>query len=163
MCVSATGSDRALDLLAAELDEALDELRELARGLNPPVLASRGLAAAVAAAARRAIVPVEVVHADFGRLPRPVESAAYFCCLEALQNAVKHAGHGVRVRIHLEVSGGALRFEVSDTGVGFARSEVGCGHGLANLTDRVGALAGEAAITSMPGKGTTVAGQIPVL
>jgi signal transduction histidine kinase len=154
---------RELDLLGAELDEALVELRELAHGLYPPLLASHGLAAAVSAAARRAIIPIEVDRADFGCLPRPVESAAYFCCLEALQNAVKHAGDGARVRIHLEVTGGALRFEVSDTGVGFDRSKVGDGQGLTNLTDRLGALGGEAAVTSIPGQGTTVAGQIPLL
>jgi signal transduction histidine kinase len=158
-----TQARHELDLLGAELDEALSELRELAHGLYPELLASQGLAAAVSAAARRATIPVEVDRADFGRLPRPVESAAYFCCLEALQNAVKHAGDGARVRIHLEVTGGALRFEVSDTGVGFDRSKVGDGHGLTNLTDRLGALGGEAAIASSPGRGTTVAGQIPLL
>ena len=158
-----TRARRELDLLGAELDEALVELRELAHGLYPPVLASHGLAAALSAAARRAIIPVEVDRVDFGRLPQPVESAAYFCCLEALQNAIKHAGDGARVSIHLEVNGGALRFEVSDTGVGFDRSKVGHGQGLTNLTDRLGALGGEAAVTSLPGQGTTVAGQIPLL
>jgi signal transduction histidine kinase len=152
-----------LDLLGAELDEALDELRELAHGLYPALLDSHGLAAAVSAAARRAVIPVEVDRAHFGRLPPPVESAAYFCCLEALQNSVKHAGDGARVRIHLEVTGGTLRFEVSDTGVGFDRSKVGDGYGLTNLTDRLGALGGEAAVTSIPGQGTTVTGQIPLL
>jgi signal transduction histidine kinase len=158
-----TQARHELDLLGAELDQALAELRELAHGLYPELLARQGLGAAVSAAARRAIIPIEVDHADFGRLPRPVENAAYFCCLEALQNAVKHAGDGARVRIHLEVTCGALRFEVSDTGVGFDRSKVSDGHGLTNLTDRVGALGGEAAITSIPGQGTTVAGQIPLL
>ena len=76
---------------------------------------------------------------------------------------MKHAGDGARVTIRLEVTGGALRFEVSDTGVGFDRSKVGDGHGLTNLTDRLGALGGETAITSSPGQGTTVAGQIPLL
>jgi signal transduction histidine kinase len=158
-----TRARRELDLLGAELEEALVELRELAHGLYPPVLASHGLAAALSAAARRAIIPVEVDRIDFGRLPQPVESAAYFCCLEALQNAIKHAGDGAHVSIHLEVTGGALRFEVSDTGVGFDRSKVGRGHGLTNLTDRLGALGGEAAVTSLPGQGTTVAGEIPLL
>ena len=80
-----------------------------------------------------------------------------------LQNAVKHAGDGARVKIHLEVNDGALRFEVSDTGVGFDRSKLSGGYGLTNLTDRLGALGGEAAVTSIPGRGTTVAGQIPLL
>jgi signal transduction histidine kinase len=151
-----------LELLGAELDEALVELRELAHGLYPGLLDSQGLTAAVSAAARRATIPVQVGRADFGRLPPPVESAAYFCCLEALQNAAKHAGNGARVRIHLEVTGGALRFEVSDTGVGFDRSNMGDGHGLTNLSDRLGALGGEAAVTSIPGQGTTVAGHIPL-
>jgi signal transduction histidine kinase len=86
-----------------------------------------------------------------------------FCCLEALQNAAKHAGDGARMRIHLEVTGGALRFEVSDAGAGFDRSQVRDGYGLTNLTDRLGALGGEATLTSVPGQGTTVAGQIPMV
>jgi signal transduction histidine kinase len=151
------------DRLSAELDEAIDELRELAHGLYPPLLASHGLAVAVTAVARRAIIPVEVDLTDFGRLPQAIESAAYFCCLEAVQNAVKHAGRAASVRVHLEVTGGALRFEVTDTGVGFDPSKVSYGYGLTNLTDRLGALGGEAAVTSSPGKGTSVAVQIPLL
>ena len=157
-----TQARHELDLLGAELDEALAELRELAHGLYPEILASQGLAAAVSAAARRATIPIKFDHADFGRLPRPVENAAYFCCLEALQNAVKHAGDGAHVRIHLEVTDATLRFEVSDTGVGFDRSIVADGYGLTNVSDRLGALGGEATITSSPGQGTTVAGQIPL-
>ena len=154
---------RELDLLGAELEEALAELREFAHGLYPELLSSHGLAPAVCAAARRVTIPIEVDCTDFGRLPPPVESAAYFCCLEALQNAVKHAGNGARVRVQLEVTGGALRFKVTDTGVGFDRSKMGDGHGLTNLSDRLGALGGEATITSEPGHGTTVAGRIPLL
>lgn len=151
-----------LDALRTELDEAVKELRELAHGLYPPVLASAGLPAALAAAARRAAIGVELETAGVARLPPAVENAVYFCCMEALQNVVKHAGEGARATIGLVVRHGALEFRVSDDGIGFDRDAVSNGHGLTNLTDRLAALGGEAVITSVPGHGTTVAGQIPL-
>jgi signal transduction histidine kinase len=157
-----SAAQQELDRLRSELDEALEELRELAHGLYPPLLASDGLCAAVSAAARRATIPVEVDGSDFPRLPRAIESAAYFCCLEALQNAAKHAGEGARATVRLDVRNGSLQFNVSDDGVGFDRDAVSGGYGLTNLADRLEALGGEAAITSVPGKGTTMAGQIPL-
>ncbi len=151
-----------LDQLRSELDETLEELRELAHGLYPPVLASDGLRPALAAAARHAAIPVEVTGRDIARLPRAIESAAYFCCMEALQNAAKHAGRDARASIHLALRGGALEFDVSDDGTGFDSTTVLRGYGLTNLADRLEALGGQVRVTSVPGKGTTVAGQIPL-
>lgn len=151
-----------LQRLRGELDETLEELRELAHGLYPPVLASDGLRPALCAAARHAAIPVEIGGPDIPRLPRAIESAAYFCCMEALQNAAKHAGHGARATVHLAVRGGMLEFAVSDDGAGFDRDAVPPGYGLTNLADRLEALGGQATITSAPGKGTTTAGQIPL-
>ncbi len=157
--ISAQGE---LDRLRLELDDALEELRELAHGLYPPLLASDGLRAALTAAARHAAIPVEVDAPDFPRPPRAIENAVYFCCLEALQNAAKHAGEGARATIRLMVRHGALELRVSDDGIGFDRDAVPNGYGLTNLGDRLEALGGEAVITSAPGEGTTVAGQIPL-
>jgi signal transduction histidine kinase len=151
-----------LNRLHAELNEALEELRELAHGLYPPLLASDGLSAALAAAAIHAAIPVTIEGAAVGRVPRSIESAAYFACLEALQNAAKHAGDGARATVHLDLSSDALAFSVSDDGAGFDSQAVPRGQGLINLRDRLGALGGSAEITSVPGQGTTVRGQIPL-
>jgi signal transduction histidine kinase len=151
-----------LDRLRGDLDEALEELRELAHGLYPPLLASDGLRAALAAAARHAVIPVDIDAADFPRQPHAIENAAYFCCLEALQNAAKHAGEGIRATVRLAVREGVLEFLVSDDGVGFDREAVLDGYGLTNLADRVQTLGGEVVVTSLPGQGTTVTGQLPL-
>ncbi|MBV9717358.1 MAG: response regulator [Solirubrobacterales bacterium] len=151
-----------LDALRGELDGALDELRELAHGLYPPLLESDGLRAALEAAARRAVIPITIEAAEFDRGPVAIESAAYFCCLEALQNAAKHAGAGARATVRLDIDGGVLLFRVDDDGCGFDPDVVRPGQGLTDLRDRVEALGGHADITSVPGEGTTVRGQIPV-
>ncbi len=153
---------RQLDRLRGELDEALEELRELAHGLYPPLLASDGLYAALSAAARRAAIPVAVEGEVVRRLPRTIENAAYFCCLEALQNAAKHAGNGARASVTLAVHDGVLEFRVRDDGAGFDPHNVAPGHGLINLNDRLAALAGHTEITSRPGEGTTIVGVIPL-
>lgn len=151
-----------VDRLHSELHEALQELRELAHGLYPPLLASDGLHAALASAALHAAIPVTVESAAIARVPRAIESAAYFACLEALQNAAKHAGDGARATVHLKLSPGALTFSVSDDGKGFDARAKPRGHGLVNLHDRLGALGGGAEITSTRGEGTTVRGRIPL-
>lgn len=153
---------RALARLHSELDEALAELRELAHGLYPPLLASDGLAAALAAAARRATMPVMIEADGIGRLPPAIEGAAYFCCLEALQNAAKHAGAGAQATVALAVADGVLQFGVRDDGVGFDVGSAVRGHGLINLSDRVSALGGRVEVTSRPGDGTEVIGLIPL-
>lgn len=151
-----------IERLHTELNEALEELRELAHGLYPPLLASDGLYAALAAATLHAAIPVAVEGEDIGRMPQAIESAAYFACLEALQNAAKHAGDGAQATVRLDVSKGALTFTIHDDGAGFDAHATPSGHGLANLRDRVGALGGSAEVASAPGQGTTVRGRIPL-
>jgi signal transduction histidine kinase len=152
-----------LDELHHELDAAVEQLRELAHGLYPPLLASDGLYAALVSVARHSAIPVTVEGNGMTRAPRPIESAAYFCCLEALQNATKHAGPGANVSIQLRTCGEELRFRVSDDGAGFDPGAVRPGYGLVNLRDRIDALGGWVDVTSSPGRGTTVDGRIPLL
>ena len=156
-----TASDR-LEALHRELDETLEELRELAHGLYPALLASDGLCAALQSAARHCAIPVTVAEADIGRPPRSIENAAYFCCLEALQNAVKHAGPGATASIRVRIAGGLLEFRVSDNGQGFDPRTVRPGYGIVNVRDRVEALGGHVEVTSAPGRGTTVLGRMPL-
>lgn len=153
---------KQLAALRHELDDALEELRELAHGLYPPLLASDGLEAALTAVGRRAPIPVRVDAHEMARAPRPIESTAYFCCIEALQNAVKHAGASARVTIKLAMRGRCLLFSVEDDGVGFDSSVVRPGQGLTNLSDRLSSLGGRAEIRSTPGIGTALLGEIPL-
>jgi signal transduction histidine kinase len=148
--------------LRLELDEAVEELRELAHGLYPPLLASDGLVAALAATARRSAIPVTIEEIGMTRAPRSIESTAYFCCLEALQNAAKHAGADARAAVELRMEGGSLYFSVRDDGAGFDSGVMRPGYGLINLRDRLNALGGDASVTSCPGAGTTVSGHIPL-
>jgi signal transduction histidine kinase len=150
-----------LHALGTEVDETLEELRSLARGVYPAVLADEGLPEALQAAALRAPVAAEVQSDGVGRYAREVESAVYFCCLEALQNVAKHARGATRITISL-ADGDALRFEVRDDGAGFdARSEP-AGAGFTNMRDRLGALGGEVTIASEPGGGVVVSGSVPI-
>jgi signal transduction histidine kinase len=140
-----------------ELDQALGELRELARGIHPAVLTDQGLAAAVRTLARRAPIPVTVAAAG-ERAPAHVETAAYFVVSEALANIAKYA-HATRATVALARDNGDLRVEVTDDGVGGA--SVGAGSGLTGLTDRVGALGGRLNLDSPPGGGTRLTAVIP--
>ena len=156
------GSRAELQRLRGQLDEALEELREIAHGLYPPLLSSDGLRAAISAAARGATIPVGVEFGEFPRLPRAIENAAYFCCTEALQNVAKHAGDRARAMVSVRVCAGVLELRVVDDGAGFDPGAVPRGHGLTNLGDRLQALGGRAEIGSVPGQGTTVVGWIPL-
>jgi signal transduction histidine kinase len=144
------------------VEEALDELRDLAHGLFPPLLASDGLYAALDAAARQAPLPVVLDGDSLPRLPRAVETSVYFSCLEALQNVSKHAGSGAQAVVRLRAHDGALEFRVSDDGCGFDVSRTPSGDGITNLRDRLEAVGGYAEIDSQPGRGTTVFGWLPV-
>jgi signal transduction histidine kinase len=146
--------------LAAEADGALQTLRDLARGIYPPLLEQRGLAEALSAQAAKATVPVGVEAEGLGRYPREVEAAVYFCCLEALNNAGKYAGAS-QVVVRLRHRGGELSFEVQDDGAGFDASAPR-GSGLTNMADRMAAIGGEIEVISAPGSGTTVRGRVPV-
>jgi signal transduction histidine kinase len=150
-----------LDQLQSDTGEALEDLRDLARGIYPPLLADQGLAPALAAQARKASLPVEVRADGIGRFPQEVEAAAYFSCLEALQNVAKYA-HASRAVVTLSDGDGRLRFEVTDDGAGFDPSRTGYGTGLQGIADRLGALAGTLSVSSSARAGTTVTGLIPV-
>ena len=152
-----------LDQLGLDLQEAVQELRNLAHGIYPPLLMDRGLGEALRAAGNRSVLPTEVVAEDLGRYPQAVEAAVYFCCLEALQNAGKHAGDGASITIDVREDEGALLFEVADTGEGFdMASGAQRGHGFVNMADRVGAFGGTIRVESAPGHGTRIAGRVPL-
>jgi signal transduction histidine kinase len=147
--------------LQGDVTEALEELRDLARGIYPPLLADKGLVAALESQARKSPVPV-VIEADvIGRYPREAEAAVYFSCLEALQNVAKYASATVAT-ITLADGDGTLRFEVADDGEGFDVGGSSYGTGLQGIADRLAALDGQIEIRSAPGEGTTVAGVLPV-
>ncbi len=146
----------------ADLGRALEQLRDLAHGIYPAVLENDGLAGALADAAQRAPIPAQLECDGAGRYPRELEAAVYFCCLEALQNAGKHAGDDARATITLAAANGELRFEVSDDGRGFDVPAGTPGAGIQNMVDRIGAVGGELAVDSLPGRGTTVRGKVPV-
>lgn len=157
-------SDAAVQRCLDELGGCIDGLRELARGIYPPVLAGRGLAAALRARVRVTPGDVRVVvgpGADPARWDGEVEVAAYFTCLEALQNAAKHAP-GAAVVVALDVRDGGPAFSVTDNGQGFDPADQHSGTGLLGMADRVGALGGTLAAVSRPGAGTSVRGHLPV-
>jgi signal transduction histidine kinase len=156
------GLSRLLQELSAELRDTAQELRSLVHGIYPAVLRDDGLEAALREAARRAALPATVQAASLGRYPADVEAAVYFCCLEALQNACKHAGQRATVRVRLRAEPGALTFEVADDGAGFDEGSRGLGAGLANMADRIGAFGGRLRVDSAPGRGTRIGGAVPV-
>jgi signal transduction histidine kinase len=151
-------AERQLDAARHELDQALDELRELARGLHPSVLSERGLAAALEGLAQRAPLPVELETTHGERLPDRVESASYFVVAEALTNVAKYA-RATRASVHVSRTDGEVLVEVSDDGVGGA--DPAGGSGLRGLLDRVSALGGTFEVDSRPGEGTTVRAAMP--
>jgi PAS domain S-box-containing protein len=147
------------DEAIAELAGATAELRELARGIHPPVLTEHGLATAVGALAARATLPVDVDCTLTRRLPAAVEIAAYYVVSESLTNTARHA-RATRGRVRLACPGEALLVEVSDDGVGGADPEGGSG--LSGLRDRIDALEGSISVSSDPGRGTTISVRIPL-
>ena len=158
-------TDRANHLLGQlqqDATAALDELRALAHGIYPPLLSSAGLGEALSAACRRASLPATVDVDGVARYAPEVESAVYFCCLEALQNAGKYAGERASVRVHVWEGDAELRFEVEDDGVGFDASTSAGGAGLTNMRDRLGAVGGTITIESALGKGSRVRGVVPI-
>ena len=151
-----------LEELRGELREAVEELRTLAHGIYPPLLMDQGLAAALGSAADRAALPTRVESASVGRYPTEAEAAVYFCCLEAMQNAAKHAGQRATATVRLWEESGALRFEVADDGAGFDPTSKGQGAGFINMSDRLGAIGGTLQVDSTPGVGTRVRGTVPL-
>jgi signal transduction histidine kinase len=147
--------------LESALEEAIDELRELAHGIYPTVLADRGVTEALRTVAMHAPRPVEVTGA-LGRHAPGIEAAVYYCCLEGLQNAMKHAGPLARISIVLDETDDELRFEVRDNGRGVVAPSDGDGRGLRNVIDRLDAIGGRVEFRSEPGRGTTLAGFVPL-
>jgi signal transduction histidine kinase len=140
---------------------ALDELRDLARGIYPPLLADQGLVPALQAQARRACVPVEIDADGIGRYPQDTEAAVYFCTLEGLQNIAKYASAS-RAKVGLSCADDSLRFTVTDDGAGFDTAITRYGTGLQGMADRLAALGGALQVRSQPGHGTILSGQLPL-
>jgi signal transduction histidine kinase len=146
--------------LQADASGALENLRDLARGIYPPLLADLGLVAALNAQADKSPVPVTVDADGIGRFGQDTEAAVYFCCLEALQNIAKYA-EASSARICLRAQNGTLRFTVSDDGVGYDARHTPLGSGQRNMADRLAALGGRLEVRSAPGQGTTITAQLP--
>jgi signal transduction histidine kinase len=147
--------------LQTETTEALEDLRDLARGIYPPLLADQGLPAALQAQARKSSLPVQVDANDLGRYPQDVEAAVYFSCLEGLQNVTKYA-NASSITISVTRSNEHLAFTVVDDGIGFDPSSTTQGTGLQGIADRIDALGGTFTVTSAPGTGTSLRGTVPV-
>lgn len=152
---------RLVDELASEAERALTELQALVRGIYPPVLVDRGLTAALNALASDAPMCVTVNSGSLPRYPAGIEAAVYFCCVEAVQNATKHAGRGARIVLSIDADDEWLAFEARDDGVGVGHVRAG-GTGLMSMRDRVGAVGGDLQVVSAPGRGTTVRALVPL-
>jgi signal transduction histidine kinase len=147
--------------LRSGLHAALNDLRALARGIYPPLLADQGLAPALQAQASKAPLPVFIEADGIGRYPRDAEAAVYFCILEALQNVAKYS-QASRATVAVSCPDSHLEFSVTDDGAGFEPANVTQGTGLQGMTDRLAAVGGTLRILSQPGYGTTVNGTLPV-
>ncbi len=152
-----------LDEVGKELDEILQELRDLAHGLHPPELRDLGLQAALVALVRRSVSRAKVEAGAIGSFSEEIEAAVYFCCAESLQNVDKHAGLSATAVIRLWERDDRLFFEIADDGVGFdVEPTRHARHGLANVSERIAALGGVLVVDSARGRGTTVRANIPV-
>jgi signal transduction histidine kinase len=149
-----------MNQLQEDVGSAIEELRSLAHGIYPPLLSSAGLPVAMSAACRRAPLPATVEADGVGRHAPEIEAAVYFCCLEAMQNAAKHAGPGATARVRIWEDAGGLLFEVCDDGAGFETNGLADGAGLTNMRDRLGAVGGTLRVQS-DGHGTRIHGVVP--
>jgi len=163
LAVDAVSDDPArqvIDELQADAARALANLRDLARGIYPPLLADHGLVAALNAQVSRSTIPVAIDADGIGRFGQDAEVAVYFCCLEALQNMAKHAMASA-ARIRLQAEDGVIGFSVSDDGLGYDVRHTPLGSGQRNMADRLAALGGRLEVRSTPGHGTTITGHLP--
>ena len=149
-----------LDTVQGAATDALEDLRDLARGIYPPLLADKGLPDAITAQERRAALPVEVEADGVGRYLQDVEAAVYFCTLEALNNVAKYA-EATNATVRLGQHDGHLSFTVTDDGRGFDTSATAYGTGMQGMADRLDAIGGSLEVTSAPGSGTRVTGTVP--
>ena len=156
----AEGERELLAELRQEAVDAVEELRDLARGIYPPLLAGEGLAAALRAQARKSPLPISVTADGVRRYPQEVEAVAYFCVLEALRNVSKYASAS-RAQVRLTSAGDDLVFTVMDDGTGFDLGKGTYGTGLQGMIDRLSAIGGTLDVRTSPGAGTIVAGRIP--
>ena len=153
----------SLDHLSERTNAALNDLRDVARGIFPPLLVDEGLAAALSALARRATSETRFTNDGTTRAERydpAIEAAVYFCCVQAVQNAQRHAP-GSPVEISLGHDGERLSFTVRDHGTGFEVERASEGEGFQIMRDRMAAFGGTLTIESAPGRGTTVTGTVP--
>ena len=151
-----------LEQLGQELDDALADIRSVTRAGSPELLARFGVPSCLRSAASTSPVPVRIEAVGFGRLDPQIEQSVYYCCLEALQNVIKHAGPNAVARIRLRRTSDTVTFEVEDSGRGFDPARVARGEGLTNLTDRLAVMRGRLSIDSRPGMGTRIFGEIPI-
>ena len=151
-----------LEQLGQELDDALVDIRSVTRAGSPELLARFGVPSCLRSAASTSPVPVRIEAVGFGRLDPQIEQSVYYCCLEALQNVIKHAGPNAVARIRLRRTSDTVTFEVEDSGRGFDPARVARGEGLTNLTDRLAVMRGRLSIDSRPGMGTRIFGEIPI-
>jgi signal transduction histidine kinase len=154
-------ANQLLEQIESEVTGALEDLRDLARGIYPPLLADQGLVVALRAQAQKSPLAVDVEGESIPRYPQDAEACVYFCVLEALQNASKYSD-AQQVSVRLMDAGDWLEFSVVDDGVGFDPSARGYGTGLQGMGDRLAALGGELQVESAPGRGTTVSGRLPI-
>jgi len=155
-----TKAGAMLDTIQGSATDALEDLRDLARGIYPPLLADQGLPAALEAQARKAAVPTTVEADEVGRYAQEVEAAVYFCALEALNNVAKYSG-ATHATVKLAQQNGRLTFSVEDDGRGFDPNATERGTGLQGMADRLEAIGGELTIQTALGGGTSVRGRIP--
>ncbi|MCW2942258.1 MAG: histidine kinase [Actinomycetia bacterium] len=153
-----------LEELHTDVQQTNAAFRELAHGIYPPLLRNHGLGEALRSVTRRVALPYQV-HVDLPcHYPEEVEAAVYFCYLEAIQNAGKHAGPDASILVTIHTEADMLRFAITDDGPGFATGPNGgaTGHGFVNMADRLGAVGGRLLIESAPGAGATIRGEIPL-
>jgi signal transduction histidine kinase len=160
---AADPDDRAaMEQLGRDLDAALADIRNVTRDGSPELLLRNGIVATIRSAAAHAPLKVTIEARNVGRYAPSIERGVYFCCLEALQNAIKHAGPSAAVHIRIVGEPNLISFSVDDSGVGFDPSRAQDGTGLVHLADRVDVMGGNLTIDSYPGMGTRIHGEIPV-
>ena len=150
----------SLTMIDDNVQDALEEVRAVSHGLYPPLLSGSGLVAALRAVQRRTPLPLSLETQGIARYSPDLESAVYYSCLEAIQNASKHGGPDLHISVRLRQDGDELRFDVEDDGTGFDPEQV-TGTGLQNMQDRLGALGGRLTVRTAPGQGTLVSGRVP--
>jgi signal transduction histidine kinase len=151
-----------LHAIGDDVETALEELREVAHGLYPPTLADWGIVTALERIRVQSGASLTIEAADLGRYSPALETAVYYSCLESIQNASKHGGPAVAITVGLRQRGDLVTFRVSDNGPGFDPARVRNGAGLQGMRDRLGALEGRVSIVTAAGRGTTIAGSVPV-